>query len=367
MDKRDTLLNIDLAHTLERIRRDGREEFYQGETSWLIYDEIQALGGVMTRNDLHEYSVEWRPLVEFYYKNLFVYSMAPPSSGGITLGQIMGMLEHYPIRDFGHNTSKSIQLITETERRAFEDRSIYLGDPDFNEMPVEKLLDKSYLLGKMASYLPNRASKSKINTDNIPNSESFETTHFSIIDKDKNAVSVTTTLNGNFGSKVYVHGGGFFLNNEMDDFNMKDHKPNQFGLVGLGKANKIEPNKRMLSSMTPTIVEKNNKLWMVLGTPGGPTIITSVLQTILNVYEYNMTMQEAVTAHRFHHQWLPDEIQLEKGIVKTKIEKKLMDMGYKLNYKEYDVNGKVDAIKVLENGKLETGADPRGDDVAEGY
>ena len=237
--------------------------------------------------------------------------MAPPSSGGVCLAQMMGMIEAYDIKQYGHNSPEAMQVMIEAERRSYADRSEFLGDPDFVSIPVDSLMDKGYLQKRMLDFSWDQATlSSAIKPGGIVWNESDETTHYSILDKDGNAVSVTTTLNGSYGSGVYVEGSGFFLNNEMDDFSSKPGTPNMFGLVG-SKANAIAPGKRMLSSMTPTIVEKNGKLWMIVGTPGGSTIITSVFQTILNAYEFGMEMQAAVEAPRFHHQWLPDVVVLE--------------------------------------------------------
>ncbi len=363
----DVIVYPELAKTLERIRDKGKDEFYKGETAKNMITYIQKLGGIMSMEDLEKYEVKWRKPIEFTYKDYKVISMTLPSSGGICMAQILKTVEGYNIGQYAHNSTEYIQLLTEAERRAYADRAHYLGDMDFVSVPIDSLTDHNYLQKRMQDFDWNLATKSEaISFGNITGYESNETTHYSIIDKYGNAVAVTTTLNAAYGSKVYVEKGGFFLNNEMDDFSAKPGTPNMFGLVG-AEANSIAPEKRMLSSMSPTIVEQNGKLKMVLGSPGGSTIITSVLQNILNVVEYDMGMQEAVSKPRFHHQWLPDVVKFEpKGFDKNLLES-LEKKGYKTKVGNSVVIGKVDAILVLPNGKLEGGADPRGDDTAIGY
>jgi gamma-glutamyltranspeptidase/glutathione hydrolase len=324
-------------------------------------------GAILTEKDLAEYEAKWRKPIQFQYKDATIISMSPPSSGGICLAEILNAIESYPVATYGHNTTKYIQLLTEAERRAFADRAYFLGDPDFVKIPMDTLISTSYAQHRMDDFSWKRATPSSaVSHGKIVGYESMETTHYSIVDKYGNAVAVTTTLNGAYGSKLYVPDGGFFLNNEMDDFSAKPGTPNQFGLVG-AEANSIQPGKRMLSSMTPTIIEKNNKLYMVLGSPGGSTIITSVLQSFLNVYEFHMSMQQAVDAPRFHSQWLPDNINMEPGRFSSKTLDSLTHLGYVIDTSNMPVIGKVDAILKLHNGKLEGGADFRGDDKAIGF
>lgn len=360
----DRVQNTALAETLERIAKYGKAGFYQGPVAEDLVNRVMETGGVITLEDLLAYEPVWRDPINFQYKDLNIYAMGPPSSGGICLAQIMKMIEPYNVGQYDHNSKEAMQVIVEAERRSYADRSLYLGDPDFVNVPKDSLLDVTYLNKRMNSFTFEKATKS---TDIAPGSiqceESEETTHYSIVDPLGNAVAVTTTLNGSYGSKVFVENGGYFLNNEMDDFSSKPGVPNMFGLIG-GKANAIAPQKRMLSAMTPTIVERNGKLAMVVGTPGGSTIITSVLQTILNVYEFDMDVQSAVSAARFHHQWLPDVVVFEPGQFNPSLIKSLQDKGYNIKEEYSRIIGRVDAIQISESGEITTGADPRGDDTA---
>lgn len=356
-----------LAQTLRAIASGGRDAFYKGDIAKKIAQFIQAKGGFITEQDLASYEVVWREPVQFSYKDLDIVSMGPPSSGGITLQQIMAMIEPLDVGQYEHNSLPVVQILTEAERRAYADRNHFLGDPDFVEIPYQGLTDSDYLKNRMASFSFDAATKSSdVAHGTIEVVESNETTHYSIVDQFGNAVAATITLNGGYGSKLFSDELGFFFNNEMDDFSAKPGVPNMFGLTG-SEANSIEPGKRMLSSMTPTIALKDDELFMVLGAPGGSTIITSVLQTLLNVYEYGMSMQDAVNAPRFHHQWLPDAVLFETEGFSADLLESLKSKGYNVNQGRAPVIGKVDAILMLDNGQMETGADKRGDDAAAVY
>lgn len=361
----DTLKHPALGQTLERIRNLGRAGFYEGTTAEMIVREMQTNKGIISLEDLANYHAVWREAIVGTYKGYKIISMPPPSSGGIALVQLLKMVEDFDLGKKGWQTPETVHLMTEAERRVYADRATHLGDPDFYTVPVSSLLDEKYLSERRAGIsTAKKTPSSEIKAGMFALNESNETTHFSVVDKAGNAVAITTTLNGGYGSKVVVKEAGFLLNNEMDDFSIKPGVPNMFGLVG-GKANAIVPGKRMLSSMTPTIIEKEGKLFMVVGTPGGSTIITSVFQTILNVLEHDMNMQEAVNAKRFHHQWLPDEIMVETGGFTPETKQALEAKGHII--REISSIGRVDAILVRKGGKLEGGADPRGDDTAMGY
>jgi len=365
----DTIFNKMYANTLREIMNKGADGFYKGKVAEDMIETISQSGGIMTMEDLSEYQSVWRDPVRFKYKGYDIISMSFPSSGGVILGQMMKAIENFDLSKIKHNSPEYVQLLTEIERRAFADRSDLMGDPDFMKLPVYEFMDKEYVESRMKNFSWDKATpSSEIKPGEIIFNESYETTHFSIVDKEGNAVSVTTTLNNSFGSKVYVENSGFFLNNEMDDFSSKPGYPNFFGVIG-SEANSIQPKKRMLSAMTPTIVLKNNKPHLILGSPGGPSIITSVFQTILNVVEYNMDVNKAVSSPRFHHQWYPDLIVMENEaysdelnsilskknylIVKLPIEEETLGV-----YKRSDI-GAVDAILINENGEVFGGADLR--------
>jgi len=361
----DTIRYTDLAETLVRIKNDKRAGFYEGHTADLIVAEMTRGGGLISYEDLSSYESIWREPIVGHYKDFKIISMGPPSAGGISLVQLLQMLEPFPLSEYDLDEAEYIHLLTEAEKRVYADRARYLGDMDFYDVPIIQLLDEKYNKNRMADFNPENAKPSdNIYAGELALYESMETTHFSIVDPFGNAVAVTTTLNGGYGSKVFVADAGFLLNNEMDDFSLKPGVPNMFGLIG-GEANAIVPGKRMLSSMTPTIVEKNGDLYMVIGSPGGSKIITSVLQSFLNVVEFGQSMQEAVTYKRFHHQWKPDHIMFESGRMDDEVKEDLLVMGHKLMIK--GPYSRVDAILVMEDGKLEGGADPRGDDAASGF
>ncbi|MFD2528879.1 gamma-glutamyltransferase [Polaribacter marinaquae] len=365
--KGDILKQEELAQTLERIRDLGKDGFYKGKTASLFVNYVKELGGIISLEDLEKYKAIWRKPITFNYKDFKITSMTLPASGGICLAQILKAVEPYDLSKIEHNSTKYIQLLTEAERRSYADRANFLGDIDFVNVPVDSLTNVKYINNRMKSFSWDKATpSSEVSHGKIIGYESDETTHYSIVDQFGNAVSVTTTLNTGYGSKVVVKGAGFILNNEMDDFSSKPGVPNVYGLLG-SEANSIAPEKRMLSSMTPTIVEENGKLKMVVGTPGGSTIITSVLQNILNVTEYKMGMQESVDQPRFHHQWLPDVVRMEPNGFNEETKAKLETLGYKILERNSLIIGRVDAILVLPNGKLEAGADKRGDDAAAGF
>lgn len=358
----DLLIQKSLSHTLEEIRDYGKEGFYSGWVARAIVDEMGKGNGIISMEDLASYRAVWREPVSFNYKNHTIYSMPPPSSGGVALGQLLQMVEPFNLSEMGFQSPAAIHLMTEAERRVYADRALYMGDSDFYPVPVRPLLDKQYLAERMSDFDPRRATFS----DSVPyiNPESEETTHFSIVDPYGQAVSVTTTLNGSYGSFTVVENAGFLLNNEMDDFSIKAGSPNYYGLMG-SEANQIAPHKRMLSSMTPTIVEKDDQLYMVLGTPGGSTIITSVFQVIVNIIDFNLSLEQAVHFPRFHHQWKPDTIYVEKEAINAKNRRIIEAVGHQII--EREPIGRVEAIMRMEDGRWKGVADIRGDDHVGGF
>jgi gamma-glutamyltranspeptidase/glutathione hydrolase len=356
----DTLIQKELANTLKRIRDNGQKGFYEGETARLIVEEMKRANGIISYDDLKNYEAKEREPVVFDYKGYKIITMPLPSSGGILLPQMMHMIEDRPVKQYGFQSTQSVQLMTEIERRAYADRAKFLGDADFYKVPVKKLSSKAYALERMKDYNAQTAGTSLATQAGVI-AESEETTHFNVYDKNGNAVSVTTTLNGGYGSKTVVAGAGFLLNNEMDDFSVKPGVPNLYGAVG-ADANAIAPGKRMLSSMTPAIVL--NKPYLLVGTPGGTTITTSVFQTLINILEFNMSTEDAVNKPKFHHQWLPDEIFVEAAFPQT-VRQQLQQMGYKVTQR--GSIGRTEVIRIEPNGSFEAVADGRGDDAAAGY
>ena len=359
----DTLVQKELAQTLKRIRDKGAKGFYKGNTADLIVSEMKKHSGLITKNDLKEYKAKIRSALEFKYRDYTVISMAPPSSGGIILCQLMKIMETRPVASYGFQTVKSVQLMVEAERRAFADRSVYMGDPDYRKVPVKTLTSDTYIKSRMADYDSIMPTPSPlIKAGNIKESE--ETTHISIVDKEGNMVSITTTLNNSYGSRTVVSGAGFLLNDEMDDFSIKPGVPNMYGAVG-GEANAIQPGKRMLSSMSPTLVlDKNKNPLLIVGTPGGTTIPTSVFQTLINILDFGMNSLEAINKPKFHHQWLPDEVMVEKEFDQEVVQQ-LQAMGYKVT--ERGPIGRMEVIRILPDGRREVAADPRGDDCVNGF
>ncbi len=362
----ELFIQKDLAESLKRIQSDGAKGFYEGITADLLVKEMEDGGGIISHKDLKTYDAVWREPIEKDYKEYNIISMPPSSSGGVALIQLMKLVEPYPLKEWGWNSAKTVQVMIEAERRVYADRAKWMGDQDFVKVPLKELTSAPYLSEIWASYNENKASlSSEIEAGKIPYYESDQTTHFSVVDKDGMAVSITTTLNGAYGSKVVVDGAGFLMNNEMDDFSIKAGVPNMFGLIG-NKANEIQPGKRMLSSMTPTIVEKNGDLFLVLGTPGGSTIITSVYQTLLNVVDHGMNMQQAVNALKFHHQWLPDKVFMETNALETQALSDLLSLGYIMEIQNRTL-GRMDCIMVHPNGVLEGASDPRGENTSVGF
>ena len=358
----DTLIQKDLANTLKRIRDKGAKGFYEGRTASLIVEEMKRGNGIITTDDLKNYKAKWRTPHSFNYKGYTVVSMPMPSSGGTLLHQMMKMVEDKPLAGYGFHSPEAVQLMTEVERRAYADRSEHMGDADFYKVP-KAITSDAYLKDRMKDYRPGVAGKSvDVKPGTVPK-ESEQTTHLSVIDAEGNAVAVTTTLNNSYGSKTVIGGAGFFLNDEMDDFSSKPGVPNMYGALG-GEANAIAPRKRMLSAMTPTVVLQNGKPFLVTGTPGGTTIPTSVFQTLVNIIDFKLSTEDAVYKPKFHHQWFPDQIFIEKTFPQEP-RAALERMGYKIV--ERGAIGRTEVIRVLPDGSFEAVADVRGDDAAEAY
>ncbi len=361
----DILRQPELANTLKLIAKQGPDAFYRGPIAERLAAFMQQYDGLISREDLAAYESIWRKPIQKDFLEYTLYSMPPPSSGGIALAQLVEMTEAYPMEKHPWLSPYNTHLCIEAMRRAFADRAFYLGDSDFYPVPKEQLLDSLYLLQRMSDFNPRQAGSS----DEVRQGEfqlqmeSFETTHTSVVGPEGYAVSVTTTLNSNYGCKIWVPELGFFLNNEMDDFSAKPGVPNQFGLVG-AEANAIAPGKRMLSSMSPTIVEKNGELFLVLGSPGGPAIITSVFEVVMQVARFGESLEKAISTPRYHHQWLPQQVWYEEGFPPALIDS-LEELGHKMVAKKYI--GLVKAVQVLPSGKLKGCGDPRQkDDHAEG-
>lgn len=363
-NKGDILVQKELAHTLVLIRDKNVSGFYEGETAQKIVAEMKRGNGLISLEDLKQYKSVWRKPLIGQYKGHEIITMPPPSSGGIAMLQLMSIVSNYPLSNYGFHTPESIHLIVEAERRVYADRSEHLGDADFYPVQTKKLLNNDYLKKRFEDFDPQKATPSKNIKAGDLAAVSEQTTHFCIVDSEGNAVSLTTTLNDNYGCKTVVGGAGFLLNNEMDDFSSKPGVPNMYGAIG-GEANAIQPQKRPLSSMTPTIVTKDGKLFMVVGTPGGTTIITSVFQTITNVIDFKMSGTEATHARRFHSQWAPDILFIEKNTFTPELIETLTKMGHKVQ-ERYHL-GLVETILVRSDKKLEGVADDRGDDDAVGY
>lgn len=355
----DILIQKELAATLRLIQKDGLKGFYEGKTAASLTAEMKRGNGIISPEDLKNYKVAERKALEFDYKGSRIVSMPLPSSGGILLAQMLKMAGYENLENYRQNTSKAVQIMVEAERRAFADRAEYMGDPDFIQDKTQYLVSDEYLINRWKSFSFAKATpSSEVGKIMTQPKESTETTHISVIDKEGNAAAVTTTLNGLYGSKVVVSGAGFFLNNEMDDFSIKPGVPNMFGAVG-GEANSIQPNKRMLSSMTPTIVLKNGKPYMVVGTPGGTTIPTSVYQSIVDVIDFKLNANTAVNSPKFHHQWLPETVAFEKNFPETAISE-LEKLGYKAE--RWNQIGRTEMILIDDNGNIHAVADGRGDD-----
>lgn len=359
----DTLIQKDLAQTLQRIKSSGEKGFYEGVTARLLVEEMQRGKGIISYADLKNYKAKERIPSICNYKGFDVITMPLPASGGVLLPMMLKMTSRFPIASYGFHSLKTVQLMTEIERLAYADRAKFLGDPDFYPVPVKQLTSDAYITERLKLYRPDTAGNSSQIQAGLVQKESEETTHFSVVDNKGNSVAVTTTLNGGYGCYTVVGGAGFLLNNEMDDFSVKPGVPNMYGAVG-GEANSIVPGKRMLSSMTPTIVLKNNKTYIVTGTPGGTTIITSVYQTLLNLIDFGLSADDAVNKPKFHMQWLPDSIYMEDDFPEE-IAAGMKKMGYTVNKR--GKIGRTEVIRILPDETIEAVGDKRGDDTAAGY
>ena len=358
----DTLIQTDLANTLKRIQQNGWAGFYEGETAELIVKEMQFSKGIISKEDLKNYTPKYRTPLEFDYRGHHLISFSPPSSGGILIAQMLQMIQPFDVQKMGANSPEAVSLMVESQRRAYADRAEHMGDPDYYNVPTKTLISNAYAQKRMQDYQPGIPGVSKqIQAGQIHESE--QTTHFSVIDQKGNMVSITTTLNDTYGNKTIVAGAGFLLNNEMDDFSIKPGVPNMYGAIG-GEANSIQPGKRMLSSMTPTLITIKNKPYLSIGTPGGTTIPNQVYEGLVNLIDHKMSLKAAIDAPRFHHQWMPDNIAFEVDFPEATIEN-LKAKGYTTTKRGYF--GRMDGVIILDNGKREAAGDKRGDDSVAGF
>ena len=358
----DTLIQKDLANTLKRIQKYGLAGFYEGETAELIVKEMQFSKGIIAKEDLKNYKPKYRTPLSFDYRGHHLISFAPPSSGGILIAQMLQMIQPYNVQAMGANSPEAVSLMVESQRRAYADRAEHMGDPDYYKVPTKTLISNTYAQKRMSDYQPGVAGQSKnIQAGQIHESE--QTTHFSIIDQKGNMIAITTTLNDTYGNKTIVAGAGFLLNNEMDDFSIKPGVPNMYGAIG-GEANAIQPGKRMLSSMTPTLITVHNKPYLSIGTPGGTTIPNQVYEGLVNIIDHKMSLKAAIDAPRFHHQWMPDNIAFESDFPEATINS-LKEKGYTTIKRGYF--GRMEGVIILGNGKREAAGDKRGDDSVAGF
>ena len=358
----DTLIQTELAATLKRIQANGAAGFYEGPTASMIVKEMAHSGGIINLNDLKNYAPKYRTPIEFDYKGHHIISFAPPSSGGILLAQMMKMIAPFDIAKMGNNTAATVSLMVEAQRRAYADRAEHMGDPDFWKVPTKTLISDTYVKQRMSDYVAGVKGTSKLtNAGQIHESE--QTTHFSVIDKDGNMVAITTTLNDSYGNKTIVAGAGFILNNEMDDFSIKPGVPNMYGAIG-GEANAIQAGKRMLSSMTPTLVTVNNQPFLTIGSPGGTTIPNQVYEGLVDIIDLKMSLKQSIDGPRFHHQWMPDNIMLESDFPEA-TEQALKAMGYTIMKRGRF--GRMDGVQITSDGKRMAAGDKRGDDSVAGY